>query len=81
MEACLEDVTRRIRDAKLRCERAKLADALEGKLCCICQDAEREVLLLPCKHFCLCSKCASHESLRACPICRGEIQEKIRAFT
>lgn len=40
--------------------------------CVICMSEERDTMLLPCRHMCLCSSCA--QSLRyqssSCPICR-----------
>lgn len=40
--------------------------------CVICMSEERDTMLLPCRHLCLCSSCA--QSLRyqanSCPICR-----------
>ncbi|KAJ0973490.1 hypothetical protein J5N97_021449 [Dioscorea zingiberensis] len=37
------------------------------KSCRVCQDRDVCVLLLPCKHLCLCKDCAS--ALDACPVC------------
>ena len=48
----------------------------DKRLCVICQDQEKSVLILPCKHMCLCVNCAhSIASSRArmrrtCPLCR-----------
>ena len=49
----------------------QLSQERDKLLCVICVDAPREVLLKPCKHFCLCSKCTNR--LRECPICKQQI--------
>ncbi|CAB4042490.1 E3 ubiquitin ligase Rnf157-like, partial [Paramuricea clavata] len=44
----------------------------ENVVCVVCMSDTRDTLMLPCKHLCVCSDCAS--SLRSgsnnCPICR-----------
>mmetsp|Transcript_45503 Transcript_45503/g.90130 ORF Transcript_45503/g.90130 Transcript_45503/m.90130 type:complete len:317 (-) Transcript_45503:18-968(-) len=40
--------------------------------CCVCREAERQVLLRPCQHFALCSDCASR--LSKCPLCRSNVE-------
>merc|ERR1712070_644241 len=37
------------------------------KRCCVCLEADRQILFMPCKHVCCCQSCAS--SLETCPIC------------
>lgn len=58
--------------------------ALEGggahRLCVICQERDRCVLLLPCKHLCLCTECSGTDALVNCPLCRQKIQEKMGIF-
>ena len=52
--------------------------------CCICLTGPRTILLLPCKHMCLCDKCGSDDSpqiISKCPICRNDIQQKLSVFT
>ncbi|CAM9694786.1 unnamed protein product, partial [Choristocarpus tenellus] len=52
-------------------------------LCCVCQDRPRSVVLLPCRHLCLCSTCADEagaEPLRDCPLCRAVIDERLNIF-
>ena len=51
----------------------QLSQERDKLLCVICLDAPREVLLKPCKHYCLCSNCSNE--LRDCPICKRGIQE------
>ena len=51
----------------------QLSQEREKSLCIICLDTPREVLLKPCKHYCLCSSCTSR--LRECPICKRQIRE------
>ncbi|XP_010552400.1 PREDICTED: probable BOI-related E3 ubiquitin-protein ligase 3 [Tarenaya hassleriana] len=41
----------------------------EKKACRCCGEGEASVLLLPCRHMCLCALCAS--SLTTCPICHS----------
>jgi len=40
--------------------------------CCVCREAERQVLLRPCQHFALCSDCAGR--LSKCPLCRSTVE-------
>jgi serine/threonine protein kinase len=47
----------------------------EAYLCVICEDVQKSVLLLPCKHVCMCEGCAG--GMRDCPICRAPISERI----
>lgn len=41
----------------------------DGKLCRSCGKEEACVLLLPCRHLCLCSACGSY--LNICPVCQA----------
>jgi hypothetical protein len=40
--------------------------------CDICRDKEKSCLILKCMHR-ICAECVSHQPLRLCPFCRGEI--------
>ena len=40
--------------------------------CVVCFQRERDVVLYPCKHFCLCREC--RYSVHTCPICRAPIR-------
>jgi len=44
----------------------------KDRTCVVCLDREREVVLHPCGHYCLCKECSDH--LRQCPICRQQIE-------
>ena len=46
--------------------------------CTVCMDAERSILLLPCRHLALCETCSNKCS--KCPICRTTIASKIKAI-
>ena len=63
------------------------------RLCCVCMEAGMSVLLLPCKHLCLCSACFSRiyedpvrggalegnrrSQRRLCPICSTPITQVV----
>jgi hypothetical protein len=49
-----------------------------GSECIICLEARRSVVLMPCKHLCVCSTCAS--KVNNCPVCRAYIHNKISVF-
>jgi hypothetical protein len=53
----------------------------EQRLCVICQERDKCVVLLPCRHMCMCEDCSSHQLLDHCPLCRRPIAHKISVFS
>ncbi|CBH13495.1 hypothetical protein, conserved [Trypanosoma brucei gambiense DAL972] len=54
----------------------------DDKLCVVCLTNERDTMLLPCRHMCLCYECASMLRIQrnnACPICRVPIERLMTA--
>ena len=51
-----------------------------NRLCVICQDREKSVVLMPCRHMCLCAECSNHSTVNSCPQCRTVIARKICVF-
>jgi hypothetical protein len=60
----------------------------EDKLCVICQDREKCIMILPCRHLCICQDCQvslmrradQHAHSRTCPICRKNVKQTIKAY-
>jgi hypothetical protein len=49
--------------------------------CCICLDAVPTILVMPCRHLCLCQACSTQLAAPAqCPQCREPIAERIAVF-
>ena len=51
----------------------------DNMTCCVCQENVKSVLLLPCKHLCLCPDCVTiimglAFEQRCCPLCRKRIE-------
>lgn len=44
-----------------------------GRDCVVCQSAAVSVVLLPCRHACVCHSCSAR--FQACPICRAAVLE------
>ncbi len=58
----------------------------EDKLCAICQDKEKCIMMLPCRHLCVCQDCQflwqRHQQAqqRKCPMCRKVVRQTIKAY-
>lgn len=95
LESTLEHAlskARKIRDIKIQ---QSMGDELERKLCVACYTHERTVLMLPCKHLCMCDGCSSllmstaaedarrsrQEDLKPrCPVCRADVNQLMSIF-
>jgi len=53
---------------------------VEDHLCVVCEDAKKEVILLPCKHLCLCKGCSNFDMIKECPMCRSKIADSMIVF-
>ena len=51
---------------------------METRLCKVCMERPTQTVLKPCGHSLMCWQCAS--TVRACPVCRRNIEETIRWF-
>jgi hypothetical protein len=49
-------------------------------LCVVCLDAEKNTVLLPCRHLCLCSTCAQIPELVQCPLCRSPVESRLEVY-
>ena len=50
----------------------------EQKLCVVCLDKERVMVLTPCFHLCVCTECSV--PLTSCPLCRNAIVTKNKVY-
>ena len=51
-------------------------------LCVVCMEGEKKVVLLPCKHMCMCKVCAAEiiADSAQCPVCREHVADSFEAF-
>ena len=50
--------------------------------CIICFDEKKEVVLLPCKHLCLCVSCSKfHHDIKECPLCRMDVTDMMQIYS
>lgn len=49
--------------------------------CVTCKNARREVLMVPCKHLCICRRCSSNQSnITHCPLCEAPVVARMLIF-
>lgn len=68
-------------EKELDFEKYTYKETEESSLCVMCISNEKNIILLPCKHLCLCKDCSYNSKLKNCPICRTEITEQMRIFS
>ena len=79
-ETKLREALNTISEAKETHMRRRLEQQDTEKACVVCMEGNKTVLLLPCKHLCVCSHCSDRVELTHCPLCRIEIESKIKTF-
>ncbi|KAF4655988.1 ATP-dependent RNA helicase dhx8 [Perkinsus chesapeaki] len=52
----------------------------DESLCVVCQSELRTVVLMPCRHMCVCTGCSERLGSE-CPLCRDHIKERLKVFT
>lgn len=58
----------------------------ERRTCVVCQDRNKSVLILPCRHMCLCVECGNHIARSRtregpkCPLCRTRINTIMNVY-
>jgi len=52
-----------------------VSEAVYNKMCVVCLERERDVVLYPCTHCCLCRECK--DSVHLCPICRSSVRQVV----
>ena len=77
----LEDKLRDTVDRVVASKMSKLSQQVEHRVCVICQVEPKTILLMPCRHLCVCKQCSTNEKLESCPLCRQSISEKMVVYS
>jgi hypothetical protein len=59
---------------------SEAAGHAESSACVVCLAHIKKVVLLPCRHLCLCGACASDKQTKACPVCRTAITSRLPVY-
>lgn len=76
LKACLEAITQQ----KEKLAKQERDNAAASTLCVVCQESVKTVLILPCRHLCLCQHCSENQEMQTCPLCRVQIENTIQTF-
>lgn len=75
-----EDLLRQLQESRVPADENSQGD---WQRCVVCLTHNREVIVLPCGHVCLCADCMiliNQQMQRNCPVCRQHIVNIARAF-
>lgn len=59
----------------------------EEAACVVCKDQDRNIVLQPCSHLCICQDCSEAKTawgahlLVECPLCRIQITQRQRIYS
>lgn len=69
----------KIKESKQMCQtKQTVTTEVEQLQCLICITNEKDALIIPCKHLCVCKNCV--QKLKNCPICREVIITSIDVY-
>ena len=77
----IEEQMRVALDRIVNIKMSKISEQVENRTCVVCQVEPKTVLLMPCRHLCICRECSENEKLVSCPLCRRNIVEKITVYS
>ncbi|GMH57495.1 hypothetical protein TL16_g02395 [Triparma laevis f. inornata] len=80
IENYLKSSLESVGEAKEKLIMDRMNNEEEKRMCVICQTSPKTVLLMPCRHMCLCQVCSRHNELVKCPLCRQKITQKIDVY-
>ena len=75
---------KKVKEEIQKCLDQEQKDLIENLQCCVCQDQKKTILLLPCRHLCICQTCSDAtgtSKLSKCPVCRSTIVEKLKVYS
>lgn len=54
----------------------------EEKLCVVCLTNNKCVILMPCRHLCMCNDCSEiiERTSQSCPICRTDFDRRVTVY-
>jgi len=81
MEYELRVVLKRVSRARDEIEKKKATSNTDASnVCCVCLEGRKSILLMPCRHFCLCDSCNTRINDR-CPMCNSCITSSITVYS
>mmetsp|Transcript_15981 Transcript_15981/g.15342 ORF Transcript_15981/g.15342 Transcript_15981/m.15342 type:complete len:419 (+) Transcript_15981:261-1517(+) len=80
LEKKLKNSLENLEERKAALIRDQMDQQKEQRYCVICQAKEKSVVLLPCRHMCLCDDCSGSNKIEFCPLCRRPIAHRISVY-
>ena len=74
------ELEKRLTEEKSRANEAE-AKSKATSQCVVCKEAPRDTLLTPCNHFVMCATCAYNRTVKNCPVCRRDIEDRMKVYT
>lgn len=76
----LEEQIRCSLDRVVKAKEVASSNLEDERVCVICREKPKSVLLMNCRHLCVCNECGHLDVLVQCPLCRQTITERINVF-
>jgi len=64
-----------------RAHASAVEEQAQARKCVVCMEHAKTMLLLPCRHLCVCAACGARRELDRCPVCRQRVAERIDVYS